>query len=459
MKPGRVVPVLVVTFALALLGCSGSSNAGPDAGSTPDGGPDSGTIVPDAGPTTGSLTVTVTGATAPGNVTVTGPNGYSQALTATTTLSNLAPGSYSISAAQLRLSGALVDTLQAGVAAPATVSVTAGATASSTVTYSTVPSSGQLWVPTSGLVTGYSEANLLDDGGTGAASATLIVRIADGGVINGPEAIAFDRSGTAWVTNGQEGNVGPDTIMAFTSQQLADGGDVRPAIVLTSADAGNGYRTLDYPTFLAFDSSGNLWVSNYGGGSVVEFSASALQASGAPSVTQIIPGFVNTGSIAFDANGNLWVFDGSAKLQEFPKAQLSAANPTATVAIPNSTAFSTAWGSAFDTQGTLWAAECESPTFKGVAGYTAAELVDGGANDPALQLTYAGVNCPVGVAFDNEGNLWVEDTGASRLVAFTPAQLSAAGTQVPFNEIPIAGSVYFGQPAFYPTPVGSPLNQ
>ena len=82
---------------------------------------------------TGSLAITVAGL--PGGaiaaVTVTGPAGYNQSVTATTTLTSLAAGSYPIAAGNTTSGG------NSYVPAPASqaVTVTAGATATATVTY------------------------------------------------------------------------------------------------------------------------------------------------------------------------------------------------------------------------------------------------------------------------------------------------------------------------------------
>ncbi|MEP6688602.1 MAG: hypothetical protein ABJC36_09655 [Gemmatimonadales bacterium] len=86
--------------------------------------------------TTGALTVTVTGLPAGTDaaVTVTGPGGFNRSTTATTTVADLAPGSYAVAAA---------DVSNAGVQytpSPRTrnVTVAAGATAEAAVTYSAV---------------------------------------------------------------------------------------------------------------------------------------------------------------------------------------------------------------------------------------------------------------------------------------------------------------------------------
>jgi hypothetical protein len=86
--------------------------------------------------TVGSLRVSIGGlpAGSPAAVTVAGPNSFSQAVTETTTLSELTPGSYQVTAANL-VTGTV--SYRASVSRP-TVSVTAGSTATVTVTYTAI---------------------------------------------------------------------------------------------------------------------------------------------------------------------------------------------------------------------------------------------------------------------------------------------------------------------------------
>jgi hypothetical protein len=84
-------------------------------------------------PTTGSLTVTISGApsgTTP-SITVTGPNSFSSIITATTTIPDLVAGQYTIQANTLTSS----DLEYAGAITGSPASVSAGATASASVTY------------------------------------------------------------------------------------------------------------------------------------------------------------------------------------------------------------------------------------------------------------------------------------------------------------------------------------
>ncbi len=103
--------------------------------------------------TTGALAVSFAGLPAGtnGSVTVTGPNNYAQLLSAAQTLSNLLPGTYTVAAADVTGGGVTY------AASPGTQSstVTAGTTATATVTYAAPaippPAIGSLTVVFSGL--------------------------------------------------------------------------------------------------------------------------------------------------------------------------------------------------------------------------------------------------------------------------------------------------------------------
>lgn len=146
---------LAATLALALGACGGGTEP----------------TTPPA--TTGSLTVQVQGLTGGGtpSLQVTGPAGYSTTLTASQTLTGLAPGSYAVAAAPV--SGTLYAFT--GPATPPSAQVTAGATATVTVSYTA--SSGAFSVVIEGLPGGVAPAvQLTGPGGFTqnlAASATL----------------------------------------------------------------------------------------------------------------------------------------------------------------------------------------------------------------------------------------------------------------------------------------------
>ena len=111
-----LLPPLLLACCLALLAaCGGGHDDDPP------------------GATSGDLTISIVGLPAgvPGAVTLSGPASYSKTVTASTTLTGLAPGAYTLSAASVAQgTGTLAPT-------PVTqqVQVNAGATASASVTY------------------------------------------------------------------------------------------------------------------------------------------------------------------------------------------------------------------------------------------------------------------------------------------------------------------------------------
>ena len=114
-------PLMALALLLSACGGGGGNPGTPGPAPTP----------PAA--TTGNLAVAASGLPGGANasVRVTGPNNYQQDLTGSQTLSNLAPGSYSVAAAPVTVGGAVY------APTPPTQSavVTAGATTTATVTY------------------------------------------------------------------------------------------------------------------------------------------------------------------------------------------------------------------------------------------------------------------------------------------------------------------------------------
>jgi len=163
-----------------------------------------------------------------------------------------------------------------------------------TATYTIRPGSGRLWV-------GKWNAVHLAEGFTSA-------QLASGGTISAFDTIgtaaaaltisgtAFDSAGNMWVTDYIN-----QQILKFTPAQLASGESTPTAAILTSKE----------PWGIAFDAQGNLWVGYYNGNNVLEYAASDVQSwSGAltdptPALTVDSPN--GPLGLAFDHNGGLWI--------------------------------------------------------------------------------------------------------------------------------------------------------
>ena len=183
-----------------------------------------------------------------------------------------------------------------------------------------------LWVSDSGnnSIFEYAPAQLR----TGGSNVTPNITITSNPPLNQPAAIAFDSAGDLWVAN-----TGSTTIFEFSAASLSAAAGsavvVAPNVILS--DDGNG--SIQTPSGLAFDASGNLWSSNTS--TIVEFAKSVLGASGSPipavtiSSTQLAgePTIIAPSGIAFDNLGDLAVeneFSAAYGTSLFGKSQIGA---------------------------------------------------------------------------------------------------------------------------------------
>jgi sugar lactone lactonase YvrE len=233
---------------------------------------------------------------------------------------------------------------------------------------------------------------------SGAVTPTLTLTSTNSS-ISFPQQLTFDLSGNLWVANQHAG-----TVVEFTNAQLVGLTGTHaliPALTLTSADWGaNGVGTL------ALDVNGTLWV--YGSSSshlgVYGYAASSLTGSGAVQPTTVLTSsaFV-TGpqTVAFDPSGNLWVTTNSAVVSFTPAQQAAggAETPTSTVAVPGNS-FINAVG--FDDSGDLWLADAAT---QGIFAFTPTQLAAGGSPTPAISIASSGgsLSGPTAIGFDPHG--------------------------------------------------------
>ncbi|HEY4931520.1 MAG TPA: hypothetical protein VII23_08115 [Terriglobales bacterium] len=142
---------------------------------------------------------------------------------------------------------------------------------------------GTLWVADieESEIFGFKAATLAAAEGTTADLTPDIIN--SSASINGPADIFMDPSGNQWVSN----CLG-DTVVEFAASDVAASGSPTPVVVLSSTSVSTppgASFSLDCPEGVAFDKSGNLWVSNAVSdnfGSIVEFTPDQLTASGSP---------------------------------------------------------------------------------------------------------------------------------------------------------------------------------
>ena len=288
----------------------------------------------------------------------------------------------------------------------------------------------------------------------------------------GPFALAFDSSQNLWVAD-QDGNRILEYKAPFPTGEAAS--LVIGQSSFTSSTNGATSTTLNVPTGLAFDSSGNLWVVDSSNNRILEYKApfstgeAASLVLGQSNFTGSASALTSTGlynpyGIAFDSSGNLWVADlQNERVLEYTAPFSTGEAATLVIGEPN---FTTANDDVskkglnapdavtFDSSGNLWVADGHR-----VLEYTtpfstheAANLVIGQNTftNSSTVTTSTGLDAPDALTFDSGQNLWVADTDNNRVLEYT-APLSTGQ----------AASLVIGQPNFTSSaqiPVLSPIS-
>jgi sugar lactone lactonase YvrE len=355
---------------------------------------------------------------------VTGPAGFSKSVGATTTLTGLAPGSYTVAAAAVTSADPIVGFLETAAVSGSPVTVTNGKAAeAATVTYTPRVGSGGLWTTNfaTGVITELSAAQLA--AGTSGAAAAVI-----GAGSSRLTGIAFDPDGNLWVAKFQS-----DTILEFPTAGLGASGSPAPGVVLAGS-------AINFPVGLAFDANGDLWVANLVDSNVVEFTAGQLASSGSPTaavaINIAIPAsgpFSGPTGIAFDATGDLWVVQ-EPKLIEYTPIQPKVSGtptPAITIGDDGSNSLNSPLGMAIDPAGGIWVANGNNPPYS-VVRFSPSQLTASGTPVPAVTLTTSSIDEPAAIAFDASGNMWISNVaGASPVVEYAASQLLSTGSPTP----------------------------
>ena len=136
--------------------------------------------------------------------------------------------------------------------------------------------------------------------------------------------------------------------------------------------------------------------------------------------------------LAFDSSGDLWVTKNNFTAVEFTKAQLAkSGSPVPRVTITNTNQCSVV----FDSSGDLW----EGSFGDVVLDFTKAQLASPGSPTPHVTLTSGSLNMPCRPTFDPVGDMWAANYMGDTLVEFSKADLAKSGS--PLHGSPLARTI------------------
>jgi sugar lactone lactonase YvrE len=245
--------------------------------------------------------------------------------------------------------------------------------------------------------------------------------------------------------------------------------------VISSTDLRN-------PAGIAFDQTGNLWVVNFHSStagnshaSIVRFNnvqglsgnqtLSASLVINPPATGTVANYFGLVHNLAFSASGDLYV-GGPSTIMRFINPQ----NLTGTIVRnPDGVILADGYGAqvgfsgmlAFDAGGNLWVSgdEGSAPSVSFLMKFANPVFAGVSSPPPNVRLTLGNSRTPNGMAFDDEGSLWLiqDGSGSRSIVKFTNPGSLGNGNATPSISLRNTTFSGIGKLAFFPTPLGLPL--
>jgi hypothetical protein len=317
------------------------------------------------------------------------------------------------------------------------------------------PGSKGLWVANGTNVVEYNPAQL--SAGTIATAPHVSINSA---VFGTPRGVAFDPNGNLWVLDpaGMVNGAATPALFEFSAAQLAalaTDTAPEPVAIVTSG-------LLKAPQQAVIDVLGNAWITDHDNDSVLVYTPAQLSMTGTNKMDPVLvitsAQFSGPSGIAFDSSGNMWVsnngipqsataeFGGGTTIVEITAAHVPAIPESGTTprALVSDATLSDAaqasiqspWALAFDPAGNLWSSNSATST---VVQFAKANLVTG-APTPNVTLSSTkmdnspSLDEPHGICFDDVGNLAViNEAGGSGMfgIAVYQSNQLTTGTTAP----------------------------
>jgi serine/threonine protein kinase, bacterial len=273
---------------------------------------------------------------------------------------------------------------------------------------------------------------------------------------NYPIGIAADANGNLYVGDQLNEKVRKITPASVVTTLAGSG-------AVGSADGVGSSATFYYPTGVAVDPSGNIYVADLGGNTIREVTSGGVVTtvagdggSGSTNGTASTATFRSPAGVAIDKSGNLYITDASNNQIRMvtPGAVVStfagsgpqgSADATGTAA-----SFYYPYGIAIDASGNLYVADARNNKIRkitpaGVVSTLAGSGTVGFADGPG---TAASFSYPAGIAVDSTGNLYIADVGNNEIRKVTPAGVvtTVAGSTTPGDVDGTGSAAAFSDP-------------
>jgi len=216
---------------------------------------------------------------------------------------------------------------------------------------------------------------------------------------------SFDQMGDLWVAGFSKRK-----IFAFSPYQLEGDKKAKPIVTISNS-------SIDWPWGLDFDKDGNLWISDWNTGRIISYKFKSLvkmlgakrPSKESPDETIVSSKLQKPEYIAFDLSGNLWVTGENpgnykSEIVEISVDKLKKSGeiePSITITESETPTLIGINSLVFDKQGNLWGAD-NTAIFR----FDSSQLTSSGPIVPIFYRTFSSPSLVSGIALDSKGDLW-----------------------------------------------------